>query len=115
MVLMNFCAADGGEGKEGSKQPSAVLRLCTIIINEMQVGCPVRFAVPGDTLVDGTEIDAAAKVLADGYPAIVACRDEKRPFACPSPQENGPRENGIFRKLGSYLFDLFVSTEPFVD
>jgi hypothetical protein len=107
MVLMNFCAADGGEGKERrSKQPSAVLRLCTIIINEMQVGCPVRFAVAGDTLVDGTENNAAEKVLVDGYPAVVACRDEKRPSSCPSPQEIGRRENGTFRKLGSYLCDL---------
>jgi hypothetical protein len=41
-VLMSFCAADSGEGtKEDLKQPSAVLRLYAIIINEMQRACPV--------------------------------------------------------------------------
>jgi hypothetical protein len=36
-VFIYFCATDGGEGtEEESKQPSAVLRLCTFIIDEIQ-------------------------------------------------------------------------------
>jgi hypothetical protein len=40
-VLMNFCAADSGVGtEEDLVQLSAVLRIYTIIINEMQYPCP---------------------------------------------------------------------------